>query len=77
MMSSHSGLGETITPTELLFATPSTKTNSNGEQPGVANHDMKEGMGMSGTEITGSDIALNRALATSRPSGWNPIHPKC
>ena len=50
MMSFHSGLGETITPTELLFATPSTKTNSNGEQPGVANHDMKEGMGMTGTD---------------------------
>lgn len=76
MMSSHSDLEETITPVELLFAAPSTKTNSNGEQPGVANHDMKEGMGMTGTVITVSDIALNRALA-SRPSGWNPIHPKC
>lgn len=55
-MFTHSGLKDTITPPELLFAAPLTETNSNGEQPLVANYDMKEGMGMgTGTGTQGRE----------------------
>lgn len=56
VMFTHSGLKDTITPPELLFAAPLTETNSNGEQPLVANYDMKEGMGMgTGTGTQGRE----------------------